>query len=153
MPDYSIVAIDPGVNFGMTTISDGDVWIYNGKLKQCKTSLEYSWEAFGLISSVLYMVSRLNVRVVIEGAAYNKTFGQVGLADVRAGFYLGAREVLGSPDNIYIVAPMTVRKKVFGDGRYQAGDAFPLLNHNAADSVGIAFWAMDASLRPEAQGS
>jgi hypothetical protein len=151
LPDFSVVTVDPGVNFGMTTISDGEVWIYNGKLKHCETSMEYGWQAFELMSSILYVINRINVKIVIEGAAYHKIFGQVGLADVRAGFYMGARQVLGSADSIYMVAPMSARKKVFDNGKAEPWLYWPTLNHNAVDSLVLALWALDAQVRPETQ--
>jgi hypothetical protein len=150
-PALPVLAIDPGVNFGMTTISDGEAWAYNGSLTKHDNSAEYAWEAMELISSVLYVMSRINIDVVIEGAAYHKIFGQVGLADVRTGFYLGARQVLGSPDSIHIVAPMSARKVVFNDGKAEPWLYWPTIQHNAVDSLVLALWQLGAQVRPEAQ--
>jgi hypothetical protein len=81
---------------------------------------------------------------VIEGAAFHKTFGQVGLAEVREGFYIAARMTgdLSTLKQARIVPPATIRKVVTGDGRTQAGDCYPVLNHNAADSIFIAQYAL-----------
>ncbi len=147
---FDVVAIDPGVNFGMTIVSDTGLRVYNGKLIKQETSFEYGWYAFNFITDILSRQGE-SCMFILEGAAYNKTFGQVGLADIRTGFYLGARRLL-APASIQIIAPASARKKVFNDGRYQAGDAFPKTNHNAADSLGLALAGVGASLRTEPFG-
>jgi hypothetical protein len=137
---YDVVAIDPGVNFGMTIVDRKGVRVYNGKLLKQTSSLEYAWYAKSFIEDFVARQS-MDLVFVLEGAAYHKTFGQVGLADVRAGFYLGARTFL-SPNNIRIVAPMSVRKAVYGDGKHQASDEYPTINHNAADSIALALYGL-----------
>lgn len=150
-PGYDVVAIDPGVNFGMTIVDGKGLRVYNGTLTKQQTSLEYSYYAMHFIKDILSRHGEDTI-FVLEGAAYHKTFGQVGLADVRCGFYLGSRCFLGE-SSIRIMAPMTARKELFGNGRYQAGDAFPTLNHNAADALGLALAAVGARMRPEDTGS
>jgi hypothetical protein len=78
-----------------------------------------------------------NSKFVLEGAAFNKTFGQVQLAEVRTGYYIAMRHYT---ETISVPAPMTARKVVFGDGRTQPGDIWPLLNHNGADSLALALY-------------
>lgn len=107
--------------------------------------MEYGWHAFNFIQSVLEFYDK-STHFFLEGAAYHKIFGQVGLADIRTGFYLGARSCLDL-EHVHVVAPMAVRKAVFNDGKYQAANAFPLLPHNAADAVAIAAFGLGASLR------
>ncbi len=151
---FDVVAVDPGVNFGLCVVTKDSIKIYDGHLLKQDSSLEYAWEAYNFIRSVLVFPSEFdvseNVIFILEGAAYHKTFGQVGLADVRAGFYMGARSMLGA-GSIKIVPPMTVRKVVFGDGRYQPAEEWPTIHHNAADALSIALYGMDAQVRTEAE--
>lgn len=138
-----VVAIDPGVNFGMTIIDNKGLRIYNGTLIKQETSLEYGYYAMHFIKDILSRHDE-NTIFVLEGAAYHKTFGQVGLADVRCGFYLGARCFLGE-GSIRIMAPMTARRLVFGSGKIQPMDVWAKLNHNAADSLSLALAGLNVS--------
>jgi hypothetical protein len=144
-PGHDVIAIDPGVNFGMTIIDAKGIRAYNGVLLKQDTSMEYGWYSMNFIKDILSRHEESST-FVLEGAAYHKTYGQVGLADVRTGFYLGARMYLG-PGSIRIVAPASARKGVFDDGKYQAGDAWPQLNHNAADALALALFEVGAHLR------
>lgn len=129
-----VVGVDPGVNFGMTMIDGTEILCYHGKLKTNPSKLEYAVMAHALITNMIDDGLMTNAHFVLEGAAFNKTFGQVQLAEVRTGFYMGMRHF----DLVEVIAPMSVRKQVFGDGRTQPMDIWPTLNHNAADSLSIA---------------
>lgn len=134
-----IVGVDPGVNFGITVIDKEDVYIYNGKLLTQENRIEYAFLAMNLIAQLVYDHGVGRATFILEGAAFSKQFGQVNLAEVRAGYYIGMRQF-----NVPKVSPpMSIRKKVFGDGRQQAADLFPQLNHNASDSLAIALYGMD----------
>lgn len=137
------LGIDPGVNFGITFIKKELVTIYYGTMRQARKPGEYGVIAVNVLQS-LPEFSKMSGTCVIEGAAFHKTFGQVGLAEVREGFYIGARMTgdLSSLKQTIIVPPATIRKCVSGDGRTQAGEIYILLNHNAADSIFIAQYAL-----------
>lgn len=142
---HTIFAIDPGVNFGMTIVQDGAVWMFHGSLKKADLSAEYAWNAFNFLHNMLVTVPS-PYEIIIEGAAYHKVFGQVGLADVRTGFYLGARSLV-SQTGITIVAPMSARKAVLGEGKAKPWELWPTTNHNAIDSLVLAAYGMGTSLR------
>jgi hypothetical protein len=144
-----IFAVDPGVNFGLTIATAGGLWLYHGSLLKTENALEYGWYAMQFILSTMKPAVE-PFRFVLEGAAYNKIFGQVGLSAVRAGFYLGARTLL-EPESIDIIAPMAARKKVFNDGKAEPWLYWPTIQHNAVDSLVLALAAMGAQVRPEAQ--
>jgi hypothetical protein len=137
------LGIDPGVNFGVTFIRNENVMIYYGTMKRAILPGEYGVIAVDLLQS-LPEFRDMKGNCVIEGAAFHKTFGQVGLAEVREGFYIAARMTgdLSTLKQARIVPPATIRKVVTGDGRTQAGDCYPVLNHNAADSIFIAQYAL-----------
>lgn len=139
------IAVDPGVNFGLTLIHKTNVYIFNGKLATTKSPMEYSYRAFMFTQEILKKFKWDIDSYIVEGAAFHKTFGQVGLAEVRNGYYLGMRLMQPEVIKVSIVPPMTCRKVVFDNGKTQAGDYFPFLNHNAADSLALGLYGI---LRP-----
>lgn len=143
------VGIDPGVNFGLTFIHNQFAHIYYGTLKQEQEPGLYAARAWMLFDEL--DIPETNINCVIEGAAYHKQFGQVGLAEVRIGFYLYAF-LNNRYSNVKIVPPATIRKAVTGDGRKQAMDEYPQINHNAADSIYCALYGSrlcgDSELTP-----
>jgi Holliday junction resolvasome RuvABC endonuclease subunit len=134
-----VIGVDPGVNFGVTVIYECYIHIFNGKLKTQKDRrIEYSILAHDLIHELVHEYGGNPTTLVLEGAAFNKTFGQVNLAEVRTGYYMAMR----SYGEVEVPAPMSVRKAVFGDGKMQPMDIWPHLNHNAADSLSIALYGL-----------
>lgn len=137
--NVALIGVDPGVSYGVAEIRYGFLQLHWGKLPGTKLpkghraiqameffteegKFDLYWDAVG----------------VVEGAAYNKKFGQVGLEEVRIGFYLGLVDVMG--DNVHIVPPSSIKAKVLGSAKNQAGDWWPWLNHNAADAISIALY-------------
>jgi hypothetical protein len=137
------MGIDPGVNFGCTFIKQDVVAVYYGQLRQVFKPGEYGVIAINLLQS-LPEFRKMKGACIIEGAAFHKTFGQVGLAEVREGFYIGAKmaDGLTNISHVEIIPPATIRKIVFNNGKEQAGDHYPTLNHNGADSISIAQYAL-----------
>lgn len=140
--DISVVGIDPGVNFGISVIIKEDVYIYNGKV-DTRIKSERAWyskDVFEFILNLLKVVHPMrDFTAVIEGAAYGKKFGQVQLAEVRNGFFLGCTFFT---DSVYVVPPSTIRKMAFGSGDTYGRDEYPQINHNAAAGLGCAMAAM-----------
>jgi hypothetical protein len=68
--------------------------------------------------------------VIIEGAAYGPKFGQPLLGQIRGAAIVGFHNA--GFDYIAEVPPLSIRRKVFGDGRIQP----------------IDFWRNDRSMRP-----
>lgn len=141
-PGWHSVGIDPGVNFGLTILDGNSLSIYHGTLKKETKPGMYGYAAFLFLQDMLDNVPPIEPSLcVIEGAAYNKTFGQVGLAEVRIGFFLQAC-LHYKIDVATVIPPATIRKTVFQDYRKQAGDVWPILHHNAADSLSMALYEM-----------
>lgn len=133
--------IDPGVNFGLTIIENEKVYVFHGALVQDDKPGCYGLIANRFLSSIIKKCDHLGAMMVIEGAAYGAPFRQVELAEIRTGFYLAARLSPFVFADVQIKPPKTIRKAVFGDGKTQAGDEWPVLNHNAADSLAMALYA------------
>lgn len=133
------VGIDPGVNWGLTIVRAPIIDVYWGKLPMTKEKGVYGREALELIWMMFEVFADWrNIPAVVEGAAYHSQFGQVGLEEVRAGFYIGLWQC---GFKVKILPPATIRKIAFNDGKMQAGDVWPTLNHNGADSIAMALVA------------
>jgi hypothetical protein len=129
--------VDPGVNFGLTIIEDEEVTVLHGSFLQRHEPGQYGLTAYLFLKYWLTWESKRSGSLIIEGAAYGAPYRQVELAEIRTGFYLaGAMHM----PNVQIVPPATIRKAVFGYGKTQAGDVWPQLNHNAADSLSMALY-------------
>lgn len=138
-PTYSVVGVDPGRNFGITWIDaeDQEIRIYSGTLPD-DSHEKRGMQAMDLIKEFCeYHCVYVGDKAVIEGAAYEKLHGQVALAEVRFGFFAGMEKFGLEPT---VVPPQSVRKTVFGSAKIHAGDLWPILNDNAADSLGVALY-------------
>jgi hypothetical protein len=141
--DGLVVGIDPGVNFGMTTINLGYIQVIYGKFPVEKRK---GWHGIHIYEWILdyfkddNIVDFMKFPAIVEGAAYHSRFGQVGLEEVRFAFFLALHN-LGFQTEI--IPPATVRKVVFNDGKHQAGDSWPFLNHNGADSLSMALYGLE----------
>lgn len=135
----SVLGIDPGVNFGITIIRNDDIFIMNGKLLTQKDQrIEYSRFSYMLTKYLINWYGIDDATFVLEGAAFNKQFGQVNLAEVRTGYYLAMRDY----GEVKMASPMSARKVVFGGGKIQPMDVWPFLNHNSADSLSLALYGL-----------
>ena len=139
--NINTIGIDPGVHFGVTILVNGIVYVYEGDLlydKQHPHDAGYS--AFKLMQSDMFnseFWSKRPFNVIIENASFGSPYGRERLETVRTGLYLGCRLYT---NDIQVVPPATIKKEVLGNGKAQAMDVFPTLNHNGADSVSIAFY-------------
>jgi hypothetical protein len=135
------VGIDPGVNFGLTILQGNFLDVYHGTLKREEKPGMYGWDAFMFLKELLDgLQGEITASpCVIEGAAYHKMFGQVGLAEVRTSFFLQAI-LHPAITSVEIVPPATIRKKVFDNHLQQASEIWISLNHNGADSVSMALY-------------
>lgn len=130
------IGVDPGVNFGIADLFYDSALVFHGKLPKREHSSDHGIDAYNLMKEFL-ATAPLGL-VVVEGAAYAKTMGQVMLAEIRYGFYHAA---IDSGCDAVILPPLSARKIAFGSGRINAFDEWPLLNHNGADALGLAIAA------------
>jgi hypothetical protein len=133
--------IDPGVNFGVTVIEENKVFVFHGALMQDDKPGRYGLIAYSFLNVLMSQFHHTMGRMVIEGAAYGAPFRQVELSEIRTGFYLSAATSSGTIQRVEIKPPATIRKAVFDNGKTQAGDEWPTLNHNAADALAMALYA------------
>lgn len=134
------IGIDPGVNFAMTIINMDYVQVYYGKLKTDKRAGYRGINAYEyLTSGILANNQYAGFKAIVEGAAYNSQFGQVALEEVRFGFFFALHQM---GFDVAIVPPATIRKAVLGSGKDIVPNYYPTMNHNAADSIGIAMYGL-----------
>lgn len=130
------VGIDPGVNYGATLIADHEVYVWWGKLPP---NSQTGWRGIYAYDYIKKGFAGERIPAVVEGAAYYKPKGQVGLEEVRFGFFLALHHM---GYDVLIMPPAAIRKLAFGGGRVMATDIWPTMNSNAADSVGCALAAL-----------
>ena len=131
------LGIDPGKNFGFAVVGPHLITVAWGRLPpEGKAPPGISAFDFGK------NVGEKVMPVTIEGAAHATEFGQVELAQIRFGFYMGL--YYGRSENsegLEIVPPNKIRKAVFGHGNAPAWKVWPLLSEHAADALGCALYA------------
>lgn len=134
--------IDPGVNFGLTVLEGDKVYLFHGALMQDDKPGRYGLIAYMFLNEMQRKFEHTGGKMVIEGAAYGAPFRQVELSEIRTGFYIAAGlSPRGTIQDVIIKPPATIRKEVFGNGKTQAMDEWPTINHNAADSLAMALYA------------
>lgn len=130
------IGVDPGRNFGYTLLKSGMLVAYWGTFEKEDEQWKYVRPAYRLIQTLGPKAKF--VHMAIEGPAFRKQYGQPALESARAGFALSG---LHNHYNVEIVPPATARAEVLGHGFNKAGDFWPSLNLNAADSVVLALYA------------
>ena len=136
--DYAM-GIDPGRKFAVCTIRGKEVNCSYGTFDNASPEIHAKWAAEYMRNHFYWCV---DWPVTIEGAAYNKPYGQVGLAYIRMGFYLPMVRIT----RVNITPPATVRKVAFGSGKVKAKDLWPKINDNAAAAVGCALHAAGVTI-------
>ena len=137
-PDYNnAVGIDPGRNWGIGLLVDGVLYSYWGQFPKCKLATDYHIMASDFILE--WLPADLPAKVaIVEGPSYNEMYGQVALEDIRLGFFMAFKS-LGY--DVCYVAPQSVRKAVFGNGRIKARDVWlDLPNNNGSDGAALALY-------------
>lgn len=128
----SFVGIDPGsCNLGLAFLYSDDEGEDKAKLWQIKIErdanpIQRMMDAKTIIQFVIVPISSHmygRKLVVIENAAYAQGFRQVELAEQRA---VMAMWLVENFYEVTMIAPMTIRKKVFGSGKIKAHEAWQL---------------------------
>lgn len=144
------IGIDPGIRkLGYTfmphyTLHD-ITYTFEINLPQDKnhtTRFFNVWLAAQMVTGIFTEHSGLKnfslLKICIEGAAYEKGFGQVALAEIRtvlASFYLFKGHFP------YIIPPQTIRKSAFNSAKIKAKELWTELPPDSAASIGCALWA------------
>lgn len=140
IPGYAI-GVDPGTEFGITIFPwQGHVLSLSGKLRDMPGELHRGYTTFHIMKNILLdrLISVNHTSVVVEGASFGDTYGQVKLAENRAGFCIGALEMQAM---LHVVPPATIRKEVLGHGRVSGKELYFGMNKNAADSIPMCLLA------------
>lgn len=134
------VGVDPGKNFGLGFLWDGMLTTFWATLP----TQEHDYEYFGFIQKFMLdwfpKDNPANVAMV-EGPSYASLYRQPFLEDCRLGFLMSL-QMLGK--EVSYVAPQSVRKTVFGNGRIKAANVWYDLTGkaaNGADAAAVALFA------------
>jgi Holliday junction resolvasome RuvABC endonuclease subunit len=136
----TFVGIDPGTrNMGIAIIHDriGKAFdILIPKAPDRVASMLMIQECIGyILNGWQDGISKGRWIVAVEDAAFGMKFGQVPLAESRAAAMLF---FASKTQNVQIVAPMRVRKAVFGNGKIKAHDVWEIApNAGAALSLAL----------------
>jgi hypothetical protein len=134
-----VVGIDPGRNFGLTLVAPTYAYTVAGQFP-AETPQEWALMAHDLIGQLIKGWVKPGALAIVEGASFGDPYGQVGLAMVRAGFFIGLAHARLA---VEIVAPQSIRKGAFGHGRRNAKHIWEKVNHNGADSLGAALYGVN----------
>lgn len=140
--DWRGIGVDPGRNFGITTLQGRHAFIMHGTLPKAPEQWKYGIMAFDIMANPKFYEG--TGHAIVEGAAFKQPYGEANLAYVRFGFVCGLYYAGYSVD---IVPPATIRKDALGHGRKTGLQVWPELNPNAADSFAAALYA--AGIRKE----
>lgn len=144
--------IDPGVEFGITIIHLTNVSIFQGVMWHSPGDRpgHRAHVAYVILENLIRMYNEpvdVPRHMVIEGAAYEKMYGQVQLAEIRTGFYLAAVRSMEFQD-VRVLTPQAIRKTVF-DRQINAREVWPTLTKDAAASLSMALTALAFDIEKE----
>ena len=148
LENITCIGVDPGINFGVTFLSNGVMAVIWGSLPGHHEfpGIEAMMLGSQMIlndtpwSAVFENTRQLIIRV--EGAAFSERFGQPLLEQVRFGFMYGMTyKTLKWPVDVKYLQPNSARLQAFGHGEVAGKNLWPNLNQNAADSIGLAIAA------------
>lgn len=139
----SLVGFDPGtVNLGIAEIlpSTRRVYIYQIEMKRADDPVQRIQEVKWVIMDCLQYPYRAG-RAIIEGASYGRRFRQVELAEQRAAIVLWTLKNGFDPK---IVAPNTIRSKVFSNHKIKADEYWEELAEypDAATALSCAIYGV-----------
>lgn len=134
--DHVCIGVDPGVNYGITVITNMGMEVIWGKLPKLSHFIGLESAELAKDVSKLYKFNKYTPHVYIEGPAFRSNFGQTKLEQCRSGFIHGFIDYMPEAEIKYI-APSSARKIAFGNGNKSAKDLWFMLNENASDSIGI----------------
>lgn len=125
---YKYAGVDSGsVNLGISLLysdSDGEdkAILWQIKLVRDDNPINRILLARQIIQFTLNFHAKIKL-ATIENAAYAKGFRQVELAEQRASIALS---LINISCKVQMIAPMTIRKEVFGSGKIKAHEAWQL---------------------------
>ena len=134
------IGIDPGRNFGVGLLTAGTLSIYWATLP----AQEHDYDYFGYVQKFMmdwFPKDNPAKIAMVEGPSYASLYKQPFLEDVRLGFLMSL-QMLGK--EVDYVAPQSVRKVVFGNGRTKAATVWYDLSGkaaNGADAGAVALYA------------
>ncbi len=139
------IGTDPGLKLGLSFIGGEDV-AYTFRTYVNRTGLSIT-DILGVFHSVPLIFNGMVTKatpVVVEGAAHNARYGQPLLGQIRGALLLGFANA--GFDHVAEVPPLSIRKRVFGEGRIQPVEfwstaGFIRADKDSADALSMAICA------------
>ena len=141
------IGVDPGANVGVSCIMAEDVAVtFQTHLNRAGFDIVQFLDAIQGLPLLMPSHVTFSTPVVVEGAAYGPKFGQPLLGQVRGAIILGFHNA--GFEHIAEVPPLSIRRKVFGDGKIQPiefwnhdKDERPIWKKDEADALSMAICA------------
>ena len=143
LPSFRMmIGIDPGVtNLGIATcnhyINDADdpIMLYQIKTTREKDPVDRILKLNHIISACIVSTG-WKMFAVVEGASYNKSYRQVELESMRTTMI---HWCLNRSIEVKVLAPTTIRKVVFGNGRISEKDVWKEIPSDVASALACMY--------------
>ena len=139
--DVIHIGIDPGTTrIGLAYLlpRSNEAHAYEAISERNPDPIERISEVARLLSTVIHYYT-VPTFCVIEGASFGNPYRQVELGEFRAAAVLWCKSKSIIPR---MVAPLMIRKTVFGSGKIKAEDTWPELPGDAASALACAICSM-----------
>lgn len=144
LPEEGIGA-DPGLKFGVSYVAKNDVaYTFRTYVDRSSLSVSAMLDVFYNVPLLVENFVSSSTPVVVEGAAHGAKYGQPLLGEVRGALILG----FGGAGFVSVseVAPLQIRKRVFGTGLVQPVEfweaaGFLKADKDSADALSMAICA------------
>lgn len=142
---YGGIGVDPGINLGLSYVADQHTaYTLSLSVDRGDVSSADLLGVFHRLPLLLPEGTEKVVPVVVEGAAYNARYGQPLLGAIRGVIIVGFS--IAGYETVVEMPPLSIRKKVFGNGRVQPKDFWNIgeirgFNKDAADAFSMALAA------------
>lgn len=140
----SAVGVDPGKNWGLSTLTPYPSPMGGMMLNTWWGTFptqEHDYDYFQVVLEFIdeWFPKNHPAKIAItEGAAFGAQYKQPMLEDIRLGFLMAFRDKGMEVD---YVAPLKVRKQIFGSGKIKASEVWLSIRNNGADSGAICLYA------------
>jgi Holliday junction resolvasome RuvABC endonuclease subunit len=134
--DNEYCGFDPGTrNFGIAVIKKDKGTVYKVNIKTSRDPIERIRNTQQILKRTK-PVSKNSI-VTIEGAAFRGGFAQQELAEMRATVAIYSSMFA---QKVFIAAPMSVRKAVFGNGKTKAHEVWTGLPNDTLAALSCAYY-------------
>jgi Holliday junction resolvasome RuvABC endonuclease subunit len=132
-----IFGVDPGTtHLGLAQLWQDRIFLFEVEMNRKDNAPDRLRDIWSALTRCYSFMEAKN-KIIIEGASYADRYRQVELAEVRA-----TAIIWGIQNRMFVevVAPNTIRKKVFGNGKIKGRDIWTSIPPDCADALGCALF-------------